>query len=118
MFHIPTAADIGQKDSVTIESQIMSIGLTPFEQVARMRADMRMGVAIVLCAGDHQWMVASSETITLARFDAMRAMGQIELAITDWRAVTLSTWATDGDVARLSLPADQGLDWVRSMADP
>ena len=118
MFHIPTAADIGQKDSVTIESQNMSIGLTPFEQVARMRADMRMGVAIVLCAGDHQWMVASSETITLARFDAMRAMGQIELAITDWRAVTLSTWATDGDVARLSLPADQGLDWVRSMADP
>jgi GTP cyclohydrolase II len=118
MFHIPLGHDIGQKDSVTIESQTMSIGLTPFEQVARVRSDLRMGVAVVLCAGDEQWMAASTETITPARFTAMRAMGQIELAITDWRAITLSTWATDGDVARFSLPVDQGLDWVRSVADP
>lgn len=118
MFHIPLGHDIGQKDSVTIESQTMSIGLTPFEQVARVRSDLRMGVAVVLGAGDEQWMAASTETITPARFAAMRAMGQIELAITDWRAITLSTWATDGDVARFSLPVDQGLDWVRSVADP
>jgi GTP cyclohydrolase II len=118
MFHIPLCHDIGQKDSVTIESQTMSIALTPFEQVARVRSDLRMGVAVVLCAGHEQWMAASAETITPARFAAMRAMGQIELAITDWRAITLSTWATDGDVGRFSLPADQGLDWVRSMADP
>jgi GTP cyclohydrolase II len=118
MFHIPTPADIGQKDSVTIESTIMSIGLTPFEQVARMRSDLRMGAAVVLCAGDKQWMAASSETITPARFDAMRAMGEIELTITDWRAKTLSTWATDGDVARFSVPSEKGLSWVQSMSDP
>jgi GTP cyclohydrolase II len=118
IFHIPTPDDIGQNVSVTIESGIMSIGLTPFEQVARVRSDLRMGAAVVLCAGDQQWMAASAETISAARFDAMRAMGQIELAITDWRAKTLSTWATDGDVARLSVPADQGLPWVQSMSDP
>ena len=96
----------------------MSIGLTPFEQVARIRSDLRMGAAVVLCAGDQQWMAAAAETITPARFDAMRAMGQIELTITDWRAKTLSTWATDGDVARFSVPSDQGLAWVQSMSDP
>lgn len=96
----------------------MSIGLTPFEQVARVRSDLRMGAAVVLCAGDQQWMAASAETITPARFDAMRVMGQIELTITDWRAKTLSTWATDGDVARFSVPSEQGLAWVQSMSDP
>lgn len=97
---------------------MMSIALTPFEQVARMRSDLRMGAAVVLCAGDKQWMAAASETITPERFDAMRAMGALELTITDWRAKTLSTWATDGDIARFSVPSDKGLPWVQSMSDP
>jgi len=96
----------------------MSIGLTPSEQIARVRGDFRMGVAVVLSDGNNQWMAAAAETITPERFDSMRALGAIELAITDWRARTLSTWASDGDVGRISLPHDKGLNWVRSVADP
>jgi GTP cyclohydrolase II len=118
MFHIPFLRDIRHNESVTIENLNMSIGLTASEKIARVRSDFRMGVSVVLCSGDEQWMVGPAETITFSRFVGMRAMGQMELAITDWRAQTLSTWATDGDVARLAVPQDQGLDWVRSVSDP
>jgi GTP cyclohydrolase II len=40
------------------------------------------------------------------------------LAITAWRAATLKARAYDGDVARIVPPADTGLDWLRSVADP
>ena len=96
----------------------MSIGLTALERIARARSDFRMGVGVVLCLGKDQWLAAPSETVTAERFLAMREMGAIELTITDWRAQTLSTWATDGDIARLALPHDKGLDWVRSVCDP
>ncbi|GLQ35409.1 GTP cyclohydrolase-2 [Amylibacter marinus] len=96
----------------------MSIQLTTAEQLARCRADFRMGVGVVLCDGASQWIVASAETLSAPRFDGLRALGDLEIAITNWRAVTLSTWANDGDIARIFVPNDQGLDWVRSMADP
>ena len=96
----------------------MSIGLTALERIARARSNFRMGVGVVLCSGEDQWLAAPSETVTAERFLAMREMGVMELTITDWRAQTLSTWATDGDIARLALPQDKGLDWVRSVCDP
>ena len=35
--------------------------------------------------------------------------------LSDWRAQTLSTWATDGDIARLAVPDDKGLEWIQSI---
>ena len=90
----------------------MSIELTASERIARIRSDFRMGVAVAFRSGLEKWLVASSETITLSRFNGMRKLGPLELAITDWRAQTLSTWATDGDIARLAIPDDKDLDWV------
>ena len=96
----------------------MSIELTASERIARIRSDFRMGVAVGFRSGLEKWLVASSETITLSRFNGMRKLGPLELAITDWRAQTLSTWATDGDIARLAIPDDKDLDWVHSVCDP
>ena len=96
----------------------MSIELTASERIARIRSDFRMGVAVGFRSGLEMWLVASSETITLSRFNGMRKLGPLELAITDWRAQTLSTWATDGDIARLAIPDDKDLDWVHSVCDP
>ncbi|MDG1217827.1 MAG: GTP cyclohydrolase II, partial [Amylibacter sp.] len=96
----------------------MSIALTASERIARIRSDFRMGVAVAFRSGLEKWLVASSETITLSRFNGMRKLGPLELAITDWRAQTLSTWATDGDIARLAIPDDKDLDWVHSVCDP
>ena len=80
----------------------MTIGLTASERIARIRSDFRMGVAVAFLSGEEKWLVAPAETITLSRFTGMRKLGSIELAITDWRAQTLSTWATDGDIARFN----------------
>ena len=96
----------------------MTIGLTASERIARIRSDFRMGVAVAFLSGEEKWLVAPAETITLSRFTGMRKLGSIELAITDWRAQTLSTWATDGDIARLAIPEDKGLDWIHSVSDP
>ena len=96
----------------------MSIALTASERIARIRSDFRMGVAVGFRLGLEKWLVASSETITVSRFNGMRKLGSLELAITDWRAQTLSTWATDGDIARLAIPDDKDLDWVHSVCDP
>ena len=95
----------------------MTIGLTASERIARIRSDFRMGVAVAFLSGEEKWLVAPAETITVSRFTGMRTLGSIELAITDWRAQTLSTWATDGDIARLAIPEDKGLDWIHSVSD-
>ena len=96
----------------------MSIELTASEKIARIRSDFRMGVAVGFLSGQEKWLVASAEAITISRFNGMRQLGSIELTITDWRAQTLSTWATDGDIARLAVPDDKGLEWIQSVCDP
>ena len=92
----------------------MSFAPTAVEQFARARADLRMGVPVVL--GD--LLVAAAETVTAARLAQMQGMGHLALVITAWRADTLKARAYDGDIARLRLPKDANLAWVRAVADP
>jgi GTP cyclohydrolase II len=92
----------------------MSLGPTLSELVARARADLRMGLPVRI--GDH--LVAASETLTADRLAKMRAQEDHYLTITNRRAATLKARAYDGDLARLHLPNDAGIDWVHAMADP
>ena len=48
---------------------------------------------------------------SLKRFD-------LDLVLTARRAATLKARVYDGDLSRVALPGDAGLDWVRSIADP
>lgn len=84
------------------------------EQIARARADLRLGVPIVLGSA----LVFAAETLSAERLADIRALGQAELAITARRAATLKARAYDGDLARIELPADAGLAWVLGVADP
>ena len=86
------------------------------ERLARARADLRMGVPVVLDGGA---LVLAAETLDAARLADVRALGgQAVLAVTGRRAETLKARAYDGDIARIVLPADATLNWVRSIADP
>ena len=85
------------------------------ERLARARADLRMGVPVVLEGGV---VVLAVETLDQARFADLRAMGMPTLAITSWRAETLKARAYDGDLARVVLPQDATLSWVQAIADP
>ena len=90
---------------------LMTLGLTLTELVARARADLRMGVPVVI--GDQ--IVAAAETLDAARLIFFEGG---YLAITHHRATTLKARAYDGDLARISLPKERSINWVHSMADP
>jgi len=88
------------------------------ELLARARADVRMGVPILL-SGAGGGLVLAAETIDDARLQSFATMGGGgALAITDWRAQTLKARAYDGDLARLKMPSDAPLGWVHAIADP
>jgi GTP cyclohydrolase II len=97
----------------------MSLRLTPDEQIARMRADLRMGVPVVICNGDERWLAASAETLSADRLTDFRELGcTLELALTDLRAGSLDIAANGGNIARLRIPRDVPLGWIKSLSDP
>lgn len=93
----------------------MTFGPDITEKLARARADLRMGVPIVFAEGA---LVFAAETLDAARLADLRTLGSADLVITRWRAETLKVAAYDGDLARIKLPADVSLSWVRGVADP
>lgn len=93
----------------------MSFSPDVSETLARARADLRMGVPVIL--GD--LLVLAVETLSAQRLaDVMMLDGETVLAITARRAQTLKARVYDGDLARIVLPADATLAWVQSVADP
>jgi GTP cyclohydrolase II len=96
----------------------MGLGLTSLEQLARARSDLRMGVPVVVEDEAGAALVLAAETATAPRLAELRRRGPVDLALTGWRAATLKARAYDGDLARVALPAEADLGWVRATADP
>ncbi|MFT3973764.1 MAG: GTP cyclohydrolase II [Amaricoccus sp.] len=102
----------------------MGLGLDAVERLARARSDLRMGAGIVILGPEPApgeaggGLVLAAETAPAARLDDLRGLGPVDLAITDWRAETLKARAYDRDLARVALPADAGIEWVRATANP
>ncbi len=89
------------------------------EVLARARADLRMGVPVVLCEARASVLVLAAETLTAGRLCDVHALGgAADLALTRWRAETLKARAYDGDLARVVLPLDAELGWIHGLADP
>ncbi|MFP4327719.1 MAG: GTP cyclohydrolase II [Paracoccaceae bacterium] len=97
----------------------MSFAPDMTEILARARADLRMGVPVVLTGAGTAVLVMAAETVSPARLADLRALGaETVLAITARRAATLKARPYDGDLARLRLPGDADLGWIRAVADP
>lgn len=96
----------------------MSLTPGPLERLNRARADLRVGLPVVLTDGATSALVAAAETLDAPRLTAMRGLGQPVVALTAHRAATLKARAYDGDVARIVLPADEGVAWIEALADP
>ncbi|SEN16826.1 GTP cyclohydrolase II [Loktanella fryxellensis] len=92
------------------------MGFTPdgTERLARARADLRMGVPVVVAGAG---VMVAAETLNADRLALMLGLDAC-MAITDWRAATLKVAAYDGDVARIAMPRDADAGWVRGLADP
>ena len=96
----------------------MSLGPNPAERLNRARADLRMGVPVVLRSGGEGALAIAAEGLEAARLSGLRTLGPPVLALTARRAETLKVAAYDGDLVRLAVPGDVDAQWVRAMADP
>ncbi len=89
------------------------------ETLARARADLRMGLGIVLADTGAGALVFAAETLSDERLrDLIALNANPVLAITARRAATLKARAYDGDLARIVLPRDVTLGWINAVADP
>jgi GTP cyclohydrolase II len=91
---------------------------TPAELVARARADLRLGLPVVIADGVVHVVFASVETVSEARVREMRDLGALVLSLSGRRAQTLKARAYDGDVARIVVPGGADLAWMQAVADP
>ncbi|MEY2956571.1 MAG: cyclohydrolase [Pseudomonadota bacterium] len=96
----------------------MTIGPTRAELLNRARADLRMGLPVVIEGADGAILAVAVETLGPERLAALGALGGLSLAITARRAETLKVAAYDTDIARLSLPPEGDAGWLRAVADP
>ncbi len=96
----------------------MMLAPTITQRLNRARGDMRMGLPVVLADQGAAALVVAVEALDQAGLAALRALGQPELALTERRATTLKARAYDGDLARIVVPGDVDVAWVRALADP
>ena len=96
----------------------MSFAPDMIEMLARARADLRMGVPVVL-DGASPVVMFSVETLTPQRLTQIKTLGtEAVLVITAQRANTLKAPAYDGDVARIALPKTVDTAWITAVANP
>ncbi|KNG93504.1 GTP cyclohydrolase II [Pseudaestuariivita atlantica] len=88
-------------------------------RLARARTDLRVGqpVAVVDEAGKPS-LVFAVETLAGDHLADLQDQPEAQLALTAHRAETLKLRAYDGDMARVRLPRDLGLEQVMALADP
>ncbi len=102
-----------------LQGQLMPLRPDPVEKLARARADLRMGLPVVLISDGRAVLALAAETLSPERFSAMCALEETpQLAITARRAETLKAPAYDGDLARIALSSDADCRWVRAVAEP
>ena len=97
----------------------MPLQPSTIEGLNRARADLRMGVPVVLCSRGRGAVIIAAEALDAPRLAELRLLGgELVLAITAHRATTLKARAYDGDLARIRIPLDAGPQWIRAVADP
>ncbi|WP_068301826.1 GTP cyclohydrolase II [Pararhodobacter sp. CCB-MM2] len=96
----------------------MTLTPGPLERLNRARADLRVGLPVVISDGTETALVAAAETLDAPRLAALRALGQPVVALTSHRAATLKARSYDGDLARILVPGDVGVSWIEALADP
>ncbi len=93
----------------------LSLGPTAAERLNRARADLRMGLPVIM---SDTCLAVSIETLDPGRLAMMASLGPLTLVLTSWRAETLKTAAYDGDLLRVAVPRGADLAWLQALADP
>ncbi len=97
----------------------MSFAPDIVERLARARSDLRMGVPVVITGDGRGILALAAETLNAQRLADLKELEKhIILAITARRAETLKARVYDQDIARILVPKDADLSWVRGVANP
>ena len=88
------------------------------EMLARARADLRMGVPVVLNSANPV-MIFSIETLSPERLTQISGLNaHAVLVLTAQRANALKARAYDGDLSRILLPKSVDIAWITALANP
>ena len=88
------------------------------EMLARARADLRMGVPVVLNSANPV-MIFSIETLSPERLTQISGLNaHAVLVLTAQRAHALKARAYDGDLSRILLPKSVNIAWITALANP
>ena len=96
----------------------MSFFPTPFEQIARARTDLRLGLAVALRHGTGGTLIIAADGLHDQALSDARTLGAPQLAITAQRAHTLRARVYDSDLARLEIESGADADWISAVIDP
>lgn len=96
----------------------MDMALTESEWLARARADLHMGVPILITGPEGQFLALAAENVSPERLKLFRGQGAPVLVVTRRRGETLRAPCYDGDILRIPVPGDVDVAWLAAMADP
>ena len=99
-------------------SKFGNINITLGERVSRIYTDLRLGIPVIIRAEDEH-LVVPVETLNQKRFDLFRSLEtDLRLVVSSRRANTLKMSSYDKGLARIEVPADRNLEWLKAVADP
>lgn len=88
------------------------------EILARIRADLRIGVPVLLRDGNNRAIAVALEVLLKEGWERFRSLGdEIFLVLSHWRAKTLKIPVYDG-VARVKISKDVDFSWLKAVIEP
>ena len=96
-----------------------TLGLTNHEILMRARADLRLGIPIVLEGKENHVIIASVEVLNQVRLDHLKTIDQNSfILITSKRAQTLKCPVYDGNFSRIELNSTHKIPLLKAICDP
>ena len=96
-----------------------TLGPTNQEILLRARADLRLGVPIILGSKENDVIITSIEVLSQSRLDQLKLIDKNSMIlITARRAQTLKCPVYDGNFARIELNHFSEINSIKAIADP
>lgn len=96
----------------------MTLAPTIDDLIHRARMDLRAGLPVIMGNGADQIILGALETLSRARFDALKHMPGAAIALSDWRAKALKMPVYDTGLTRFTVPGDLDFATAQALADP
>ena len=95
------------------------LGLTNQEILMRARADLRLGIPIVLAGSEYEVIVAPIDVLSQTRLDQLKSIDENSfILITARRAQTLKCPVYEGNFVKIKTEKTPKISYHKAIADP